>query len=139
MYQITTDTFDLQIGTTVYWEDIDLPINTILQISLCSCGFSAQTTVDTSAALLSRFATELKTLYTTLSGSAKLSAPYSEDHLLFSALSGGHIQIQGILHRDGEFSHTLTFENQFDQTYLQNFVAAICADWMSLDLKTNKR
>jgi len=77
---------------------------------------------------LADFAVQLNKLYETLNGSASLEEPGSAlGFISFAATTGGHIKVWGYIH----YKHTqeLTFENEFDQTYLKNFAEALFADY----------
>ncbi|MBQ3161774.1 MAG: hypothetical protein IJC04_06570 [Oscillospiraceae bacterium] len=125
---ITLDTgkFSLTLNPEIYFSDIEYPENTILHIQLYSNGFSAKTTMDIDFKEFKIFISEINNLYNTLKGSTTITEPYGSQKITFSANKTGHIDVSGSLSSitDG-YSHSLEFENSFDQTYLKDFIAEL--------------
>lgn len=122
---LETETFRLLMEAEIFEEELDLPNNAILRVRVESDGFQGESSLDVDAKALARFALDMRALYDTLSGSARVEEPYGmHQHLAFSCDSLGHIAVRGFLHggnRAGRF-HELRFENEFDQTYLYGFI-----------------
>ena len=81
---------------------------------------------------LGEFAVQLKDLYETLSGEARLEEPYSvHNYIEFIAETGGHIRVMGRLNNKSAYGYTqeINFENEIDQTYLREFVNRLLADF----------
>ena len=81
---------------------------------------------------IAEFALQLKDLYETLSGEARLEEPYSvHNYIEFVAKTGGHIRVMGRLNNKSAFGYTqeINFENEIDQTYLRGFVNRLLADF----------
>ncbi|MDO5601381.1 MAG: hypothetical protein Q4G07_01300 [Oscillospiraceae bacterium] len=118
--------FELEIFET----DIKYAENTILNINVCSNGFSAVTAMDIDIKGFAIFAKRLLELYQSLSGEAKLEEPYGSKYIEFEAATGGHIMVKGKLHNGYQNGHfqELYFENEFDQTYLQTFANELFAE-----------
>lgn len=73
------------------------------------------------------FAGDLLRLYETLRGTAALKESYGRSYITFEALVNGHILVKGTINnncRDGH-EQELKFENEFDQSYLKDFVREI--------------
>jgi len=84
--------------------------------------------MDVDELRLADFAVQLNKLYETLNGSAILEEPGSALCFIeFIARTGGHIKVRGYIHNN--HTQELTFENEFDQTYLKNFAEALFADY----------
>ena len=127
MQRIKSEQFELQIKINVCEADISLPVNTILNVGVRSCVFSANISMDVDIKRVITFAKGLLQLYTTLSGIVRLEETYGMHNFIeFSAEKGGHIKIKGQFKAlcDG-FSHELAFENEIDQTYLHGFAESI--------------
>ena len=130
MQRIKSEQFELQIKINVCEADISLPVNTILNVGVRSCDFSANISMDVDIRRVISFAKGLLQLYTTLSGIVRLEETYGMHNFIeFSAEKGGHIKIKGQFKAlcDG-FSHELAFENEIDQTYLHGFAESILND-----------
>ena len=81
---------------------------------------------------IAEFALQLKDLYETLSGEARLEEPYSvHNYIELVAKTGGHIRVMGRLNNKSAFGYTqeINFENEIDQTYLRGFVNRLLADF----------
>lgn len=115
--------FSLTLNPEIYFSDIEYPENTILHIHLYSNGFSAITTMDIDFKECKVFISEINNLYNTLKGSTSITEPYGSQKITFSADKTGHIDVFGNLtSMTNGYSHSLEFENSFDQTYLKDFV-----------------
>ena len=92
----------------------------------------ADTFMDVGVQGIAEFALQLKDLYETLSGEARLEEPYSvHNYIEFVAKTGGHIRVMGRLNNKSAFGYTqeINFENEIDQTYLRDFVNRLLADF----------
>lgn len=118
--------FSLTLNPEIYFSDIEYPENTLLHIQLYSNGFSAITTMNVDFKKFKIFISEINNLYNTLKGSTEITEPYGSQKITFSADKTGHINVSGNLYAifDGN-SHSLDFENSFDQTYLKDFVSEL--------------
>lgn len=126
-YKLITDNFTLEIEHKIFEEDINIPTNSILNIKIDSDNFTALTTMDIDIKMFHIFASELLNIYNSLSGSAVLQETYGSNFIMFKAISNGHIYVNGIVNnlcRNG-YEQELKFENEFDQTYLKDFVNEI--------------
>lgn len=126
-YKIKADNFILEIELKIFEKDINLPINSILNIKIESDNFTAFTTMDIDIKMFQKFANELLNIYNSLNGSAVLKETYGSNFIMFKATSNGHIYVNGVVNnlcRNG-YEQELKFENEFDQTYLKDFVSKI--------------
>ena len=66
-------------------------------------------------------------VYDSLRGSAVLKESYGRNHIIFEALPNGHILVKGIINNYCKNGHEqeLKFENEFDQSYLKDFIHEI--------------
>ena len=126
-YRLVTNDFVLEMELEVFETDIDLPVNSILNIKVESNGFTASTTMDIDVKEFHRFAHELLNVYNSLHGSAILKETYGNNFIMFKAISNGHIHVNGITdnHCRNGYEQELKFENEFDQSYLKDFVYEI--------------
>ena len=133
-HRLETNNFMLEIGLTVFEEDVNIPTNCMLNTKINSDGFTATITMDTDLRLFQNFVNELLGVYNSLNGSAELKENYGSNSIIFEATSNGHIHVKGIvtnLCRNG-YEQELKFENEFDQTYLKNFVNELNNDINSI-------
>ena len=129
MYTIRTteNGFLLEISYYIYETDEELLLGT-MNIHVVSGDFSAKASMDVSAYKVAEFARDLYHLYEHLSGTATIRGTFSnESNMEFSILSRGHIHVKGILTDDGQ---TLSFNNEFNQTYLKAFATDLYNDYM---------
>ncbi len=123
-HKLMAESFMIKLDIHVFESDISYPENTSLKLSVKSNGFSAKTTMDIDIKELTRFAIDLKALYNSLKGSAKLQEPYgTHNYFEFSGKGDGYIIVKGSLrnsNRNGCIQE-LNFTNKFDQTYLITF------------------
>ncbi len=132
MYRLETENFLLELKPKVHQDDLPFPVNTVLNIKIFSYGFSAESVMDIDVRGLADFAVHLNELYETLKGSARLEEPYGVHcYIEFMACCGGHIKIKGDIHNGNAYGYEqeLTFENEFDQTYLESFTRALFTDY----------
>ena len=131
-YQINTEKFLLTIKPKVFKGDILCFSNTLLDVTVRSDGFSANTTMDIDINEFAKFAMDLTHIYETLSGEARIEEPYGR-HMYISFIGNGrgHIAIKGSLHRENcnGNEQSLRFENDIDQTYLKYFSHALLNDY----------
>lgn len=126
-YKLKTNNFALEIELKIFDKDVNIPTNSILNIKINSDNFSAITTMDIDIKMFQKFARELSDIYTSLKGYAELKETYGNNFIMFKAMSNGHIYVNGIVNnlcRNGH-EQELKFENEFDQTYLKEFVNEI--------------
>lgn len=126
-YKLIAENFMLEIELEVFEEDINLPINSTLNVKIDSDGFAALTSMDIDIKSFQKFAGELLNVYHSLNGYAVLKETYGSNFIMFKAISNGHICVNGVvknLCRTG-YEQELKFENEFDQTYLKDFVREI--------------
>ena len=126
-YILKTNDFTLEFELKVFDKDVNIPTNSILNIKINSDNFGAITTMDIDIKLFQKFAKELFDVYTTLKGYARLKETYGNNFIIFKAMPNGHIYVNGIVNnlcRNG-YEQELKFENEFDQTYLKDFVTEI--------------
>ena len=126
-YILKANDFVLEIELAVFEEDIDIPINSMLNVKIYSDNFSAATTMDMDIRAFRIFAEELFNVYTSLQGCAELKEPYGNSFIIFKAMTNGHIHVNGVVYNHCISGHEqeLRFENEFDQTYLREFVNEI--------------
>jgi hypothetical protein len=132
MYRIEADTFVLDLYPEIHEEDFAYPVNVSLGMKVSSYGYSADTFMDVGVQGIADFALQLKNLYETLTGEARLEEPYSvHNYIEFIARTGGHIRVMGRLNNKSAFGYTqeINFENEIDQTYLREFVNQLLADF----------
>lgn len=132
MYKIEADTFILEFFPELHAQDFAYPVNVRLGVKVSSYGYSADTFMDVGVQGIAEFALQLKDLYETLTGEARLEEPYSvHNYIEFIAGTGGHISVTGRLNNKSAFRQTqeLYFENEIDQTYLRGFVNRLFADF----------
>ena len=120
---LDAEDFRLVLEPEIFEEDIQCPSNTILHVRVESGGFSACADMDVDVKELARFALDLRGLYETLSGTARIEEPYGMR--MYIALTGiglGHIAVKGFVRNWAQTGcNELTFENEFDQTFLKDF------------------
>lgn len=132
MYRIEADTFILEFIPEIHEKDLVYPVNVYLGVKVSSYGYSADTFMDAGVQGIAGFALQLKGLYDTLSGEARLEEPYSvHNYIEFVAEAGGHIRVYGRLNNKSAYGYTqeINFENEIDQTYLRDFVNRLLADF----------
>ena len=128
--------FKLQLQLKVFESDITYPSNTIMTVSVDSDGFCASTEMEVDIKQLGVFVNNLSSLYSTLNGIAIIQEPYGEEQFIkFSGDGSGHVAVSGKLtsNNRNDFAQSLFFENNIDQTCLQDFVkslSGICAQYL---------
>ena len=124
---LESESFSLSLDFEVFESDISYPSNTILTVSVSSAGFSASTTMDIDIKRLPFFCNELKNVYDSLNGKARLQEAFGDQYIEFCGDGKGHIGIAGQLESNGSdgFSQKLQFENRIDQTFLPAFLASL--------------
>ncbi|WP_419727205.1 WapI family immunity protein [Terrisporobacter petrolearius] len=124
-HRLSTENFTIEIEINIFEQEIDYPINSTLNIYVESDKFGARTTMDIDIKEFAVFVCNLKHLYDFLDGSARLEEAYSiYNYIEFWGTGNGHIVVKGCLnnHCRNGFEQELSFENEFDQTYLKIFV-----------------
>lgn len=126
-YNLTAGSFSLALEVVAFEGDINIPENAILNTKIDSDNFTAAATMDIGIKAFRVFAGDLLHLYGTLRGSAELKEAYGRNHITFEALANGHICVKGTINNNCRAGHEqeLKFENEFDQTYLKDFVREI--------------
>ncbi|MCQ2975492.1 MAG: hypothetical protein MJ211_11885 [Bacteroidales bacterium] len=121
MYKLKTENFCLEIT----------PIFDSILVKVYCDDFSGHTVFDTEDFLVADFILQIKDMYKNLSGSAKIQDLYQTDsYIKFTTNEIGHITVKGeIIYNNQRNTQQLTFETDFDQTYLRDFVDALVADY----------
>lgn len=124
IFVLESENFRLSLDFQIFEEDIPHPVNTTLSIHISSEGFSAATIMDIDIKDVPIFCKNLKNIYASLLGTAKIQEPFGKQHLLFTGDNRGHIAVSGHLHSSGMcgFWQELKFENAIDQTFLPPFL-----------------
>lgn len=125
VFVLKNEDFCLSLDFQVFQADISSPSNTILSVYIASNGFSAATTMDIDIKQLPVFCNDLKAIYNTLQGEAKIQEPFgSRQYISFVGERYGHIAVSGVLHSNGTkgYWQELKFENGIDQTFLPAFL-----------------
>lgn len=76
---------------------------------------------------LARFASDIKQLHRSLSGSARLQTPFERDFVELSVDSLGHVLVKGHFELSGPVSQRLDFEFTCDQTFLPSLIVSLDA------------
>lgn len=131
LYQIESEYFFLEMEPRVFEDELDYANNSDITIAVSSYNYSAKGKIETSARDIYAFATELKKVYDTLTGIARLQEPYGfKNYIEFKALPKGHIAVSGrIVDTTGCFVQEIKFENEIDQTYLRSFAFSLVKDF----------
>ena len=86
MYRIETDSFILGFFPEIHEQDFSYPVNVNLGVKVSSYGYSADTFMDVGVRGIAEFAAQLKRLYESLTGEARLEEPYSvHNYIEFTA------------------------------------------------------
>ena len=103
---------------------------TNVRIKVFSDGFYGKGDMEVPVKKLVNFAVDLKKIYDTLKGSARLEEPYFPNNFIeFVMTKTGRVVVSGRIHDCYPRPRTLTFEDEIDQTYLQAFANALFADF----------
>jgi hypothetical protein len=123
-FLLNGEQFCLSLDFQVFVGEICYPSNTILTVSVSSEGFSATSTMDIDIKSVYAFCDDLKSIYDSLSGTAKIQQAYGNQYVSFSGDGIGHILVSGFLSSNGEngFWQELKFENCIDQTFISEFI-----------------
>lgn len=130
MYRLKTENFIFEFELNVYDKDKSIPINSILSLRLESDGFTASSSFDIDIKDFCAFVKNLKNLYNSLNGVAKLEDFHN--YIEFSGNGNGYIKVNGVINSNGRngFEQELHFENEFDQTYLLEFSDRLFKDFI---------
>lgn len=130
-YHLTGESFCLTLELKVFESDIRYPSNTLMTVTVESCGFGGTSVFDIDVKEFGRFAGELEQLYQILRGKTEIREPFGyRQFLSFEGNGLGHICIKGDMRSDPQaMSHRFTFENMVDQTFLRDFAAELRADF----------
>ena len=126
-FKINSKDFLLILEPEIYDTDIACMCDTILKVRVKIDDFSAETSFDTDSEYFKTFTDNICKIYETLSGSAKIYEDSDDGMYIFFEGDGkGHISVKGKIHSRGYENtnrQTLIFENEIDQTCLENFYA----------------
>lgn len=101
-----------------------------VSVTVFSDGFCGKGDMEVPVKKLANFAVNLKNLYETLKGSARLEEPYFPNNFIeFVVKKTGRVVVSGRIHDCYPRPRTLTFEDEIDQTYLRGFATALFADF----------
>ena len=122
-HTLKSEDFILKILPKIFESDITYSSNTIMEVTVQSKGFLANTSMDIDIKQFAKFSVDLCKIYETLSGEAKIEEPYGMHmYLSFVGNGRGHIAIKGCLYKgDSAGSQSLEFDNDIEQTYLKEF------------------
>ncbi len=129
-YQLNDKNFSLTLVPNIF-EETCYP-NTLLDVTVQSDGFSANTTMDIDIKEFAKFAFDLTHIYETLSGEARIEEPYGQHmYVSFMGNGRGHIAIKGYLNKGNHTGNeqTLEFQNDIDQTCLKNFCYSLLSNY----------
>ena len=125
MYKLETENFTFELEP--YMTDCKL------RIKVSSYGFSADTMIDADELYLGDFSFSLNEFYETMRGSVKLQDLSMDSFIEFTAKANGYISVAGRINNGQDYGHgfyqQLTFENEFDQTYLHDLAKTLFADF----------
>ncbi len=130
VFLLESEEFILAIEPKVYKEDISNSCNTIMEVTVDSCGFSANASMHIDVEELAEFSAGLCKLYESLIGEVRIEEPYGMHmYLSFAGDGNGHIMVSGELHKkdDNDNLQTLTFSKNMDQTCLKVFCYSLNA------------
>lgn len=130
-YHLSGESFLLTLELKVFESDIRCPSNTLMTVTVESCGFKGSSIFDIDVKEFGRFARELEQIYQTLRGKTEIREPFGyRQFLAFEGDGLGHIVVVGEMKSDPHtMSHRLIFENVVDQTLLREFAAELKADF----------
>ena len=121
---LETNNFMLEIELETFsreYNDAVLHVN--MKSSLPPCGMvSGISNLDIASEEFKEFVKDLKSLYDTLKGTAKIKECFMEQYIEFSGDGKGHIIVKGYLEHYSAHKQNLVFSNSFDQTYMTDFV-----------------
>lgn len=134
MNELITDNFEFRITKTeIYDEDTSSDAeNTLLTVQVASNGFSAISTFDLNIESVAWFAKDLVDLYEKMAGSAELhDLSFGTPYIKFSIGQRGYIHVEGKFIDGSILNHKqeMTFENDFDQTYLGEYAYALFGEY----------
>lgn len=130
-YELKTEDFEIDCEIKFNKEDASYPVNSILHIAVTSGRFCGESTMDMDIHDFTVFVSDLKNLYESLKGTARIEEPYGVHQFIeFGCDNKGHIKVKGYLNSDGAdgFNQKLQFENELDQTCLKNFAYKLYND-----------
>ena len=111
--------FSLELQAVVYKTD-PVILNTNLRVSVVCGNFSGAMTMDVGSLEIEKFVHQISSMNKDMKGSARIEEPYSNHcYLEFEMDKTGHVQVRGKL---VEGTQQMSFESNFDQTYLPGFV-----------------
>jgi len=103
---------------------------TNVRVKVFSDGFYGKGDMKVLVKEIAKFAVDLKNLYETLKGSARLEEPYFPNNFIeFVVKKTGRVVVSGRIHDCYPRPRTLTFEDEIDQTYLRTFANELFADF----------
>jgi len=122
-YRIDDEKFALELNLRVFESDIAYTSNTIMKMTVESYDFKGIAELDIDIKEFARFSADLKKIYETLNGTARIEEPYGNHQFIeFTGDGRGHISVYGyILQRTGICDNELKFSSEIDQTQMKNF------------------
>ena len=124
---LNTEKFKLEL-VIEYYKEAEYE-DCVLNLKVESEGFAASTSFEVYRKSFFYFVKNLKNMYDSLDGNAKIEDAYEgRGYIEFASDSTGHINIKGLL-ISPLHNQELKFENEFDQTYLRDFVSDLCSTY----------
>lgn len=118
---LNTEKFKLELSLE-YYEKNEFA-DCILNVKVESEGFTANTSLEVYRKDFFEFVKNLKKIYDSLDGSAKIEGAYEKcEYIELVCDKIGYIKVNGLL-LSPSHNQELKFENKFDQTYLSGFVS----------------
>lgn len=126
--------FRLELNTEIFYDNLDCPVNAYLTVNVKNGDYSGSTLMDIDIDQLADFSVELKKVYDTLKGSAKIEEPYGHcGDITFTAEKNGYINISGHIRtetfNDVWKGNELNFRTTIDQTFFQPFVNGLICEF----------
>lgn len=128
VHSLCTPIFSFSCEPKIFENDIPYPTNTILHVAIDSDGFCANADLDIDIKSFAKFAVDLQQMCITLKGTTSIREPFGHQNFIrFTVDHHGHIQINGVVDNCGKNGHfqKLTFESDFDQTFLSAFANSL--------------
>ena len=123
-YIIKLENFSLRLGLEIFESDIKYPSNTNMTVFVESGGFSGRAQMEIDIKEFAQFASKLRSLYDTLSGSAEIKEPYGYRMFISFTAERGYVTVKGFLCDDLR-QNELHFENSFEANYLKSFACEL--------------
>lgn len=121
-YLLKFEGFILELNLEIFEEDINLPVNGSMSVSIKNNIFSAIADMDIGIKEFVKFTMDLDNLYKNLYGKAVIKEVYGNMYISFEGDGKGHIAISGYLcNRYCDNDYDIRFNNVIDQTALKDF------------------